>query len=89
MHRMLRADEPNDYIIGSGNMISLREFVYLAFAEAGLNVNNHIIIDNSLIRPADPKYSGLDASRIESELGWKAKIKPSDLIRRMFNDQLI
>lgn len=88
MHQMLQVEEPKDYLIASGHSTSLREFVRMAFAAAGLEPEQHIISDNTLMRPSDLKYSSLDPSLIGKELGWKAKTLPWEIVHKMYHEQL-
>src|ERR1700682_2698369 len=63
MWLMLQQDRPDDYVIATGRTASVREFCDIAFNYVGLNPDNHIIIDRTLFRPADPVSRCGDASR--------------------------
>jgi GDPmannose 4,6-dehydratase len=89
MHQMLQAPQPKDYLIASGHTSSLREFVRLAFAEAGLEPEPYLISDTTFLRPSDLVYSAMDPSRIEADLGWKAKVSPPDIVHRMYTQQMV
>jgi GDPmannose 4,6-dehydratase len=89
MHRMLQAPVAKDYLIASGNTTSLREFVRMAFAAAGLVAEPYLTSDETLLRPNDLKYSFMDSSLISKELGWKAQILPNEIVERMYEDRLI
>src|SRR5690606_24932220 len=70
MHLMLQADEPRDYVVATGETHAVREFCELAFATAGLDWTDHVIVDPELLRPADVDLLVGDASLARSELGW-------------------
>ena len=89
MHQMLQAPKANDYLIASGHTTSLREFVRLAFAAAELEAEPYLVSDATFLRPSDLKYSAMDPSLIEADLGWKAKITPAEIVQRMYEDRLI
>lgn len=88
MHQMLQAPTANDYLIASGHTTSLREFVRLAFAAAELEAEPYLVSDTTFLRPSDLKYSAMDPSLIEADLGWKAKITPAEIVQRMYEDRL-
>jgi GDPmannose 4,6-dehydratase len=89
MHQMLKAPVAKDYLIASGNTISLREFVRMAFAAAGLEAEPYLISDTSFMRPSDLKYSSMDPSLISKELGWEAKLLPVEIVQKMYEESLI
>jgi len=88
MHQMLQAPKANDYLIASGHTTSLREFVRLAFAAAELEAEPYLVSDATFLRPSDLKYSAMDPSLIEVDLGWKAKITPAEIVQRMYQGSL-
>jgi GDPmannose 4,6-dehydratase len=89
MHQMLQAPKANDYLIASGHTTSLREFVRLAFAAAELEAEPYLLSDATFLRPSDLKYSAMDPSLIEADLGWKAKITPAEIVHRMYEGSLL
>jgi GDPmannose 4,6-dehydratase len=89
MHQMLQTRIAKDYLIASGHTTSLREFVRLAFAAAGLEADQYIISDVSFFRPSDLKYSYMDPSLIFTDLGWKAHAKLSDIVQKMYEERLV
>jgi GDPmannose 4,6-dehydratase len=88
MHQMLQASKANDYLIASGHTTSLREFVRLAFAAAELEAEPYLVSDATFLRPSDLKYSAMDPSLIEVDLGWKSKITPAEIVQRMYEGSL-
>ena len=89
MHQMLKAPIAKDYLIASGNTTSLREFVRMAFAAAGLEAEPYLISDINFMRPSDLKYSSMDPSLISKELGWKAQLLPAEIVQKMYEESLI
>lgn len=89
MHQMLQAPVAKDYLIASGHTTSLREFVRMAFAAAGLEAEPYLISDDTFLRPSDLKYSSMDPSLIAAELGWKAQVLPAEIVQRMYQERLI
>lgn len=89
MHQMLQAPVAKDYLIASGHTTSLREFVRMAFAAAGLEAESYLISDDTFLRPSDLKYSSMDPCLIATELGWKAQVLPAEIVQRMYQERLI
>jgi GDPmannose 4,6-dehydratase len=89
MHQMLNAPVAKDYLIASGHTTSLREFVRMAFAAAGLETEPYLISDATLLRPSDLKYSSMDPSLIAADLGWRAQVSPAEIEQRMYEEILI
>lgn len=89
MHLMLSRETANDYLIASGHTISLLDFVHMAFHYVGLEPDEHLLSDSSLLRPSDINYSSVDPSLIQKELGWQAKICPEIIVQRMIDDELM
>jgi GDPmannose 4,6-dehydratase len=83
MWLMLQQDEPQDYVIATGEAHSVRECVEIAFDQAGIPVADQVIIDESLKRPAEVDHLIGDSSKAERELGWEPKTSFEELIRLM------
>ena len=83
MWKILQNDKPEDFVIGTGEAHSVREFVEEAFSYAGLNWEEYVEIDPMYFRPTEPETLIADASKAEKKLGWKPKIKFEDLIKIM------
>jgi GDPmannose 4,6-dehydratase len=88
MHLMLQSDQPEDFLIASGRTTSLRDFVERAFAAAGLRSADHLELDVSMLRPNDVAYSAMNPSRIEKQLGWKAQTTISQIVDKMYAEEL-
>jgi GDPmannose 4,6-dehydratase len=82
---MLQQDKPQDFVISTGSLISLEEFVGSAFEYVNLNWRDHVIQDEKLFRPADASISFGDSTKAEIILGWSAKTKGKDLVSKMFH----
>jgi GDPmannose 4,6-dehydratase len=80
MWRMLRQDEPGDYVIATGEAHSVEELVAAAFAHAGLDWREHVRVDESLVRPDDTLIVG-DASKARRVLGWRPTVGFDELVR--------
>ena len=83
MWLMLQRDEPDDYVIATGEAHSVREFVQEAFSYAGLDWRNHVEIDPKYYRPAEVDLLVGDASKAKSKLGWAPKTRFKDLVSLM------
>ena len=88
MHLMLQPDYPNDYLIASGTTTSLRKFAQETFNLVNLDINNHLESVEALKRPADLAFSALNPGLIEYDLGWKSRRSISDIVTKMYNNEL-
>ena len=88
MWRMLQADEPRDYVIGTGEHHSPRELVQIAFERVGLSYEDHVRIDPRFLRPAEVDTLLADASRASRELGWKPHTPFRELVERMVDAEV-
>jgi GDPmannose 4,6-dehydratase len=85
---MLTADKPDDYVVGSGETHSVREFVELAFKEIGQNWKDWVEIDQSLIRPAEVDYLCSKPTKAKEKLGWEPSNSFECLVKRMVNHDI-
>jgi GDPmannose 4,6-dehydratase len=83
MWLMLQQEEPDDYVIATGETHSVRELVEEAFSYAGLDWRTHLEIDRRYYRPAEVDLLIGDATKAQKKLGWEAKTKFRDLVRLM------
>jgi len=88
MWLMLQHDEPDDYVIGTGERHSVREFVERAFAHAGLDWRAHVKIDPRYFRPAEVDALEADASKAREKLNWRAKTSFEELVRLMVDAEI-
>jgi len=85
---MLQQDEPDDYVVGTGVTHSVREFVRKSFERAGLNWEDCVEVDSSLIRPAEVEHLRADASKAQAKLGWKPEVSFDGLVNMMVDADL-
>lgn len=85
---MMQQSKPDDYVIGTGKTHTVKEFVELAFAEAGLgNWKKYVEIDPQYYRPAEVNILVADTKKAKKILGWKPRTKFKDLVKIMvWND---
>ncbi|HEU4557194.1 MAG TPA: GDP-mannose 4,6-dehydratase [Longimicrobium sp.] len=83
MWLMLQQEEPGDYVVATGESHSVREFVELAFACAGLDWEDHVRIDPRYFRPTEVDHLRGDAGRARERLGWRPRVSFGELVRMM------
>jgi GDPmannose 4,6-dehydratase len=83
MWMMLQADEPDDFVIATGEQHTVREFCEHAFARVGLDWEEHVEIDPRYYRPAEVDSLLGDASKAREKLGWEARVGFEQLIDLM------
>ncbi len=88
MWLMLQRDEPADYVIATGLAHSVRTCLQIAFDQAGLQIDDHVVIDDSLKRPAEVDHLIGDPSKAKRELRWEPKTSFEQLIRLMVDADL-
>ena len=82
-HLMLQQDEPDDYVVGTGEAHSVREFLEEAFSYAGLSWNDYVEIDPRYFRPTEVDLLLADSSKVREKLGWDPIINFQDLVKIM------
>jgi GDPmannose 4,6-dehydratase len=88
MWLMLQQDEPDDYVIATGEAHSVRELVEIAFAHAGLEPERYVEIDPRFLRPAEVEHLIGDYSKAREKLGWRPRTSFEELIRLMVDADL-
>jgi GDPmannose 4,6-dehydratase len=83
MWRILQQNSPGDFVIGTGETHSVKEFLEAAFSYAGLSVEDHVRIDPRYFRPTEVEVLIADPSRAEKVLGWKPRLRFADLVKIM------
>jgi len=83
MWKILQQKEPGDYVIGTGESHSVKEFVLEAFEYAGLDWKKYVEIDSRYFRPTEVEYLLADPSKSKRELDWTPKVTFSDLVKIM------
>jgi GDPmannose 4,6-dehydratase len=83
MHLMLQQVEPKDYVIGTGETHTVREFVELAFSHMGLDWQKYVVTDSKFVRPAEVDLLISDPRRAREELGWRPTVSFPELVKMM------
>ncbi len=83
MWLMLQQDEPADYVVATGETHSVRELCELAFAGAGLDWEQHVVVDDRFLRPAEVDLLVGDATKAHETLGWRREVDFSRLVEMM------
>lgn len=88
MWLMLQQDEPDDYVIATGETYSVREFLTVAFEHLNLDWRDFVEIDAKYYRPAEVDLLVGDYSKAKAKLGWEPKIKFQDLVCEMVDHEM-
>ncbi len=88
MWLMLQADTPKDYVIGTGESYSIRDFLDAAFGHVGLDWEPYVVIDPAYFRPTEVEYLEADPRLAMDELGWKPKVSFDELVVEMVESDL-
>ena len=88
MWLMLQQDEPQDYVLGTGEAHSVKEFLAEAFGYAGLDWQEHVAIDPRYFRPTDVDLLLADASKAKQQLHWSPRVRFPELVRIMVDADL-
>jgi GDPmannose 4,6-dehydratase len=88
MWLMLQQPEPDDYVIATGETHTVQEFCELAFARAGLEWREHVVVDPKFIRPAEVDLLLGDAKKAKEKLGWVPKTTFVNLVNMMVDNDL-
>jgi len=83
MWKMLQQDQPDDYVVATGVGHSVRDCLQIAFDHAGLSIDDHVVIDPGLLRPAEVEHLIGDASKAKRALDWEPEVSFEALIRMM------
>jgi GDPmannose 4,6-dehydratase len=88
MWRMLQQPEPDDFVVATGEMHSVRELCEAAFGLVGLDWATYVRIDERYFRPTEVEQLCGDASKAERLLGWRPRVRFHDLVRLMLEADL-
>jgi GDPmannose 4,6-dehydratase len=88
MWLMLQASEPGDYVVATGQSMSVRDLLELAFTQLDLSWRDHVEIDPRYFRPAEVDHLRGDATLARERLGWKPRVSPEQLVRMMVDSDL-
>jgi GDPmannose 4,6-dehydratase len=83
MWLMLQQDEPDDYVVSTGETHEVRELVQLAFEHVGKDYEDHVVIDEKFYRPAEVDLLIGDATKAKEKLGWTPRTSFPELVRMM------
>jgi GDPmannose 4,6-dehydratase len=88
MWLMLQQDQPDDYVVATGRTTSVRDFCSIAFSHVGLNMEDHVTVDERYLRPAEVDVLLGDASKAKEKLGWSAETSLEQLVAEMVDADL-
>ncbi|GAI17515.1 unnamed protein product [marine sediment metagenome] len=83
MWKILQQDTPDDFVLGTGQLHSVKEFVETAFSYAGLNWKEYIKVDHRYFRPTEVENLLADTAKAREKLKWQPKITFKDLVKIM------
>ena len=85
---MLQQEEPQDFVVATGESHSVREFCELAFAEVGLDYRDYVVKDEKFYRPAEVESLLGDSTKARSVLGWQPQHTFPQLVQDMLHNDL-
>jgi len=88
MWLMLQQEQPDDYVVATGETHSVEEFAQIAFAEAGLDWREHVVVEPGLHRPSEVHVLLGNAAKARRELGWSYQTTLPELVREMVRSDL-
>ncbi len=83
MWMMLQQDEPDDYVIATGSSRTIGEFCEVAFAHAGLDWRQYVVLDERFLRPAEVYTLLGDATKAREKLGWEPEVGFEEMVQQM------
>lgn len=83
MWLMLQQEQPDDYVISTGETRTVRELLRVAFSHVGLNYEDHVVIDPKYFRPAEVDLLQGDCAKAKRELGWQPEVSFERMIGMM------
>lgn len=88
MHLMLQQDQPDDFVVASGESHTVAEFCELAFGEVGLDYRKYVVQDERFYRPAEVESLIGDATKARTVLNWAPEYKFAELVKEMVQNDL-
>lgn len=88
MWMMLQQDEPDDYVIATGASRTIGEFCEVAFAHAGLDWRQYVVVDERFLRPAEVHTLLGDAAKAREKLGWEPEVGFEEMVQQMVDSDL-
>src|SRR3569623_2849520 len=88
MWLMLQQDQPDDYVVATGRPTTVRDMCRIAVEHVGLEMDDHLVIDPDLFRPAEVEILRGNPAKAKAKLGWEATISLEEMIREMVDADL-
>lgn len=88
MWLMLQQDQPDDYVVATGRTTTVRDMCRIAFEHVGLRIDDYLVIDPELFRPAEVEILLGNPAKAKQKLGWEATTSLEDMIREMVDADL-
>lgn len=88
MWLMLQQDEPDDYVVGTGETHTVGEFCEIAFDHVGLDWQQFVVVDPQFYRPAEVDLLWSDPTKARTKLGWKPQVSFPQLVRMMVDEDV-
>lgn len=88
MWLMLQQEEPDNYVIGTGETHSVREFCEIAFSHVGLDYKEHVVVDERFYRPAEVDLLISDPSKARTQLKWEPEVSFKKLVTMMVDSDV-
>ena len=88
MWLMLQEETPDDYVVATGRTTSVRDFCALAFAHVGLKTEDHVVVDQRFLRPAEVDVLIGSAAKAKAKFGWEARTSLEQLVAEMVEADL-
>ncbi len=88
MWLMLQQESPDDYVVASGDVHTVREFCSAAFGHLGLDYEEYVVVDPEFFRPVDVHVFYGDATKARTRLGWEPRVGFEELVRMMVDADL-
>lgn len=88
MWLMLQQDQPEDFVISTGETHTVEEFVTIAFEHVGLNWKDYVVIDEKFVRPAEVDLLLGDCTKAKETLGWELEVSFEQLVKMMVDEDL-
>ncbi|MEZ5079255.1 MAG: GDP-mannose 4,6-dehydratase [Thermoleophilia bacterium] len=88
MWLMLQQEEPDDYVVATGETYTVQKLVDLAFARVGLSPENHVVLDPAFVRPAEVDLLVGDPAKATEKLGWTPQVSFEELVNMMVDADL-
>ncbi|RAZ92880.1 GDP-mannose 4,6-dehydratase [Mesorhizobium hawassense] len=88
MWLMLQQDQPDDFVVATGRTTTVRDMCRIAFEHVGLKMDDHLVIDPDLFRPAEVEILLGNPAKAKAKLGWEATISLEEMIKEMVDADL-